>query len=162
MLKNKTSVNKLLCDAVLQHVMAGCEPLHLPGSGNVFNELVKNIIYQQISIKAADRIFERFESLLHKNYTPDTLLKFSADQFRHIGLSHNKASYVLNIAEFFKEHQLYDQDWSLLPDEAVIDLLSKIKGVGSWTAKMILIFELERSDILPFEDLAIRLTMQEL
>ena len=150
-------------DKILNKVIATTDFLKLPKSGNVFNELVKAIIYQQISYKAADSIYARFTGLLgREDYLPDDLIVQKHDELRSAGLSNQKAGYVQNIAHFFKEHQLVDFDWETLDDDSIIELLTKIKGVGTWTAHMILIFQLGRPDVFPDKDLAIQIVMKEL
>jgi len=150
-------------DKVFRAAMKGISPIDLPSAGNVFNELVKAILYQQISVKAADTIYARFvDKLGTEEYRPAKLLKVPTEDLRALGLSSQKSRYVHNIATHFKEHKLYGQDWSTLSDEEIIQTLSDIKGVGEWTAQMILIFELHRPDVLPVKDLAIQQVMIEL
>ncbi|MBT8228633.1 MAG: DNA-3-methyladenine glycosylase 2 family protein [Bacteroidia bacterium] len=137
--------------------------LKLPKSGNVFNELVKAIVYQQISYKAADSIYSRFIELFDsEKYMPAELSKQKFEDLRSAGLSNQKANYVKNIALFFEEHQLINCDWERLSDEEIIDLLTRIKGVGTWTVHMILIFQLCRPDVFPDKDLAIQIVMKKL
>jgi len=150
-------------DRILQNIMPTTKILKLPNSGNVFNELIKAIVYQQISYKAADSIFDRFLKLIKtENYKPFHVLRCSHEELRSIGFSNQKAAYVINISNFFKENRLYGHDWSKLSDNEIIHLLTQIKGVGSWTAQMILIFELKRKDVFPDGDLAVQLVMKEL
>jgi len=135
-------------DPVLKKALKGLDPLSLPGAGNVFNELVKAIAYQQISYKAADTIFGRFIELLgSENYTPEDLVAISFDEMRGIGFSKQKATYSHNIANYFIENSLYDCDWSQYSDVAIMKTLTNIKGVGEWTAEMIMLFELQRPDV---------------
>lgn len=153
----------LVKDKTLHKVIATTDLLKLPKSGNVFNELVKAIVYQQISYKAADSIYDRFtEKLGSENYLPDDLIKQKFEDLRSVGLSNQKAGYVQNIARFFKEKQLVDFDWNTMNDEEILDLLTQIKGVGTWTVHMILIFQLNRPDVFPDKDLAIQIVMKEL
>ena len=147
-------------DPILKKALKGLDPLSLPGAGNVFNELVKAIAYQQISYKAADTIFGRFIELLgSENYTPEDLIAVSFDEMRGIGFSKQKAAYSHNIANYFIEHSLYDCDWSQYSDAEIMKTLTNIKGVGEWTAEMIMLFELQRPDVFPAKDLAIQQSM---
>ncbi len=159
---NRKALTKLRKDPIFKTAMAKIKPIELEASGNVFNELVKAIVYQQISFKAADTIYGRFEDLVGKAYLPQDLLHYDIEAFRAVGFSKQKATYVLNIARYFKDENLYDCDWSQYTDEEIINSLTTIKGVGEWTAQMILIFELHRPDVLPTKDLAIQQVMQEL
>ena len=150
-------------DPKLKKIVSELEPLQLEASGNVYRELVKNIVYQQISYKAADSIYARFLKLVaNKNFKPSHIIKHDIESLRTIGLSRQKASYILNISEYFIENKLYRHDWTQNTDEEIIKMLTDIKGVGVWTAKMILIFELLRPDVLAHEDLAIQLVIREL
>ncbi|NNE27128.1 MAG: DNA-3-methyladenine glycosylase 2 family protein [Saprospiraceae bacterium] len=150
-------------DKILKGVIQTTEILKLPNSGHVFNELVKAIVYQQISYKAADSIYARFVDLLKtEDYLPKYILKFKPDDLRAVGFSRQKAQYVLNIAEFFEAENLMSVDWNAMSDEDILGLLTQIKGVGEWTVQMILIFELGRPDVLPVKDLAIQLVAKEL
>lgn len=144
-------------DPILRTVIQEHEPLKLEKSHNVYNELVKNITYQQISYKAADTIFGRFIKLMGtKDYNPDTVLKHSFQSIKAVGFSRQKTEYIQAISHYFKEHNLLDFSWKDTDDKSIIKMLTEIKGVGVWTAKMILIFQLERPDVFPHEDLAIR------
>lgn len=150
-------------DPVFSTVVESTSPLKIPKSGNVFNELVKAIAYQQISYKAADTIFGRFLELIgHDKFTPDELLALKHEDLRSIGFSNRKATYSHNIAIFFKEHSLFTADWGVYTDKEIINLLTQIKGVGEWTVQMILIFELQRPDVFPYLDLAIQQSIAEL
>ena len=153
----------LIKDKVFKDLVKSLEPLELPKSGNVFNELVKNIVYQQISYKAADNIYARFLDLIQKTkYLPKDLLDLTHDQLRSVGLSNQKARYVKNISEYFIENKLFKYNWEKDEDSEIINKLSKIKGVGIWTVQMILLFELQRPDVFPVGDLAIRQSVVEL
>jgi len=145
----------------MKKVIKEVSPLKLAKSGNVFNELVKGIAYQQISYKAADTIYGRFLKLVGGDFfSPDELLLLHEDEIRAIGFSRQKASYSLNIARFFKERELFTFDWSTLDDTEIINLLTEIKGVGEWTVQMVLIFELIRPDVFPVKDLGVQQAMQ--
>ena len=160
MRKAKTHLFK---DSTFKAAMSSLKPLSLPRSGNVYNELVKNIVYQQISYKAADNIFGRLCTLLgSEKYKPKDLLKHDHDALRSVGLSNQKARYVKNISEFFIEKRLYSKDWSKMTDVEIQALLTQIKGVGTWTVNMILLFELMRPDVFPYKDLAIQQSMNTL
>ena len=150
-------------DKIFKPLVKTLDPLYIPGSGDVFNELVKNIVYQQISYKAADAIYKRFIDLtLNDKFSPEEVLRLHHDELRSAGLSNQKAKYIINIADFFQDNNLHKHNWDELGADEILALLTQIKGVGNWTAKMILIFELQRSDVFPFEDLAIQYVIKEL
>jgi len=159
---SKNARTHLYKDPIFKSAMKGIKPLALPSSGNVFNELVKAIAYQQISYKAADTIYGRFLGLVGEDFLPEDLLMYDSEDYRGVGFSRQKAAYVFNIAEYFQEHDLFDFDWSTQSDEEILTSLTTIKGVGEWTAQMILMFELHRPDVLPVKDLAVQQVMQEL
>lgn len=157
MLNTKEARHHLSKDVKMRPLIQVLQPLDLPPSGNVFNELVKAILYQQISYKAADSIFKRFIELMGKeNYTPSELLSVNFEALRSSGFSGRKAQYVHNISAYFQENDLFEQDWSQLSDEDIIKRLSEIKGVGTWTVQMILMFQLCRPDVFPSGDLGVQ------
>jgi len=163
MLNNTKAKKQLSKDPVLKRIIREVEPLNLRKSGNVFNELVKAIAYQQISYKAADTIYGRFLKLAGGEFfSPADVLELEADELRAVGFSRQKPAYSHNIARFFEERDLFTYDWSALDDAALLKLLTEIKGVGDWTVQMVMIFELQRSDVLPVKDLAIQQVMQKL
>lgn len=160
MLNNKEARHHLSKDVKMRPLIQALQPLDLPPSGNVFNELVKAIVYQQISYKAADSIYSRFVELMGtEKYKPIDLLKIGYEDIRSVGFSGQKTQYVQNIAAFFQENQLYDQEWSALSQGEIQDLLTQIKGVGVWTVQMILMFQLQRPDVFPTGDLGVQQAM---
>ncbi len=137
------------------------EPLEL--TNDVYVRLLRAIVYQQLSGKAATTIYERFIQLFNDGYPhPENVLQFDLATLRKVGLSRQKATYIQNIAQHFVDYDLLRQDWSKVPDEYIIQELTQIKGVGTWTVQMILMFSLGRKDILPTGDLAIQQSMREL
>ena len=135
------------------------EPIELSPHPDPFARLITSVVNQQLSVASArsirNRLFEQFE------ITPIGILNATEDDLRSTGLSAQKVDYMFNIASAFKEglsttklHSMSDQD--------VIETLTKIRGVGVWTAKMFLIFVLARNDVFPIEDLGIRKAMDDL
>ena len=125
--------------------------------GDVYFGLLRSITYQQLSGRAAGTIFGRFLDLFPDGYPyPERLLEFSESDLRAVGMSRPKARYLHGVAEFWLEHKLIDQDWSVLSDQEISDLLTQIKGVGRWTVEMVLMFVLKRPDLLPLDDLVVR------
>lgn len=127
----------------------------LNSDNDVYAALTRSIVSQQLSTKAAATIYGRFLNLFEDNY-PDknTLLQYSIEELRAVGLSRQKASYLQNVAQFFTNKAT--TDWNVMSNEAIIENLTQIKGVGQWTVEMILMFTLHRLDVLPLGDLAIR------
>ena len=125
-----------------------------------FEALVRSIVYQQLSGKAASTIYGRVEAAVGQ-VTPERLLACSAEELRGLGLSGQKASYVLDLAEKTRSGVVRFQDLPALGDAAVIEHLTPVKGVGVWTVQMFLMFALRRRDVLPVGDLGIRSAMKQ-
>lgn len=127
-------------------------------SSNLFQDLLEAIVGQQLSGKAASTIFGRFLNLFPKEQIPkpEEILKLSEESLRSCGLSHQKASYLKSLSEEIKSGQLVLEELHILPDEAVVTALTKVKGIGPWTAEMFLIFSLGRLDTFSLGDLGLR------
>ncbi|BAQ67135.1 DNA-3-methyladenine glycosylase [Geminocystis sp. NIES-3709] len=121
---------------------------------NPFETLVKAVIGQQISVKAATTIYDRLSTQLMA-ISPHHFLELSPSQLRQCGLSRQKVEYLGNIASAFIDGILTPQQWHEMDDEQVIKQLTKIKGIGQWTAQMFLIFYLQRPDVLPLKDIGL-------
>ena len=139
-------------------------PVVFPESdGDIYARLLRAIVFQQLSGKAASTIHSRFMELFPDEYPdPGILLSIDTPILRSAGLSYQKAGYLHNVAEFFQQENLIGKDWSTMEDEAIIDYLTQIKGVGKWTVEMLLMFTLNRPDILPLDDLGIQQAIQML
>ena len=125
---------------------------------NYFEALVKSIVYQQLSGKAAFTIYTRFLDLFKsKDFpSPTQVLRNSDQQYRSIGLSRQKTCYVKEIANAFDDNEIIPEDIPKMEDDEIRNLLIKIKGIGPWTIDMFLMFTLNRPDILPLSDLGIQ------
>lgn len=126
----------------------------LRARGNGFYTLLRSVVGQQISVKAADSIWKRLEQTV-KPLTPKKLLATPEENLRACGLSGSKVAYARNVAEFFLTRGMEAQYWQNHSDEEVMAELVAIKGIGSWTAEMFLIFHLMRPDIFPVKDLGV-------
>jgi DNA-3-methyladenine glycosylase II len=126
-------------------------------SKDVYSDLLDSIVSQQLSVKAAGTIFSRFLDLFPNRYpAPEWILTLEHEQLRAVGLSGQKANYIKNTAQFFLDNELIEKDWTTVADDDIIKQLTTIKGVGKWTVQMILMFTLQREDILPVDDLGIQ------
>lgn len=124
---------------------------------DLYFDLVQTIVFQQLSVKAAQTIFDRFAALFEDNWPhPEQLIKMDMESMRRAGLSKQKGTYVQNVAAFFLEENLLSYNWADHDDQSIINLLTRIKGVGNWTAEMILMFSLNRPDVFPVDDLGIQ------
>jgi DNA-3-methyladenine glycosylase II len=126
-------------------------------SQGVYLDLLGSVISQQLSTKVAAVIEGRFLALFPEQQPhPSLLLEKDLDTLRTAGLSKQKATYLQNVADFFRKENLLEKDWSDMGNEEIIQYLTQVKGVGKWTVEMILMFSLDRPDVLPLDDLGIR------
>lgn len=133
------------------------------GNSDVYYDLLVSIISQQLSGKVAQVISGRFMALFSNQYPePEDVLAMEFEQLRAVGLSNSKTHYIRNVAEFFSSPEHRGKNWSELSDEEIIRFLTQIKGVGRWTAEMVLMFTLNRTDVLPLDDLGIQQSMAQL
>ena len=150
-------------DKKLKKVLPLQEPLVLKRRKKIYLYLCASIMSQQLSTKVAQVIYQRFLALYGKNEpTPQQILDTPFEVLRGIGLSNAKAQYVQNVCRFFTEQQLTDARLYRMTDEEVIATLTQIKGVGKWTAEMILMFGLQHEDVFPADDLGIQQSMMKL
>lgn len=133
-------------------------------SEKLYEELVESIIGQQLSGKAADTIFRRFLALYKNNNfpKPKELLKTDVEKLRSAGMSYSKTTYIKNIAKAFKDKKISIEKIEKLTDEEIKKELTKIKGVGNWTAEMTLIFTLKREDVFSLGDAGLRRAIKNL
>lgn len=132
------------------------------GTISMFEALLRAIVYQQLSSKAAGAIHARVVALFpRKKPTPALLLKIRAPKLRACGLSIAKIEYVRDLARKFLDGSVAEKKFPKMTSEEIIDHLVAVKGIGEWTAQMMLIFKLHRFDILPVGDLAIRKGFQK-
>ena len=148
----------LLKDPTLSSLVLACQlPKIEPSEESMANHLIRSIVSQQLSTKAAATIYRRFTNLFNNNQVDlDILLSKDDDELRSAGLSYSKSSYVKNVASYFLNEKQQSINWSTLEDQNIISELTQIKGVGIWTVQMILIFKLNRPDVLPLDDLIVR------
>ncbi len=146
-------------DPVMRGIIERVGPFKMQFGEPKFHSLAEAIVYQQLNGKAAVTIFKRFAALAGDPLTPEGILKLTPEQMRSVGLSKQKSSYLLDMAERAHRGEL---DFSRLPemsDAAVIEHLTQVKGVGVWTAHMFLMFTLRRPNVLPTGDFGVRMAM---
>ena len=133
-------------------------PLSIEPAPDEFARLCRSIVNQQLSTASAAAIHERFVAVLGDDPTPDRVLAADEAALREAGLSATKVEYLREAAAAFRDgdRDLTREGLASLSDEAVVDVLTEIRGVGEWTARMYLIFALGREDVLPLGDLAVR------
>jgi DNA-3-methyladenine glycosylase II len=121
-----------------------------------FETLVKSIVNQQLSGRVASVIFARLLAAAGGRVTPESILKLRPARMRKLGLSGQKTTYIRDLARHTRDGAVVFEDLVDLPDNEVIERLTKVKGIGVWTAHMFLMFALRRTDVLPVGDLGIR------
>ena len=141
-------------DTVLKNLIKSYPDCILKNNNNPFHTLIRAVVGQQISIKAADAIWGRLEKLL-TIISPQHFLLIEEEDLRKCGLSRQKINYITNIANGFEEGILTPSQWQEMSDDEMIKQLTIIKGIGKWTAQMFLIFHLHRQDILPLADIGL-------
>jgi DNA-3-methyladenine glycosylase II len=147
-----------LCDADprLASLIRTIGPLTITGRIDAFQSLARALIGQQLSVKAAITITERAVAACGGGMTPEAVLAVPEEELRATGVSRPKIGYLKALAQAAADGELDYAELSGLPDEAVVAALTKIKGVGRWTAEMFLIFSLGREDVLSLGDVGLR------
>jgi DNA-3-methyladenine glycosylase II len=141
-------------DRVMRRLVPQFAGVCLESRGDAFITLARSVVGQQISVKAAQTVWDRFQALMRK-VTPAAVLKLEVDAMRGSGLSARKVEYLRDLAQHFANKRVHVKDWSEMDDEAIIDELVAIRGIGRWTAEMFLIFHLMRPDVLPVDDVGL-------
>ncbi|MBN9404039.1 MAG: DNA-3-methyladenine glycosylase 2 family protein [Burkholderiales bacterium] len=141
-------------DRVLRRLIPRFGDACLQSRGDAFVTLARSIVGQQISVKAAQSVWERFEAL-PRRMTPAAVLKLKVDDMRGAGLSARKVEYLVDLALHFDAGKIHVDDWVAMDDESIIAELVAIRGIGRWTAEMFLMFHLLRPDVLPLDDVGL-------
>ena len=140
-------------------VMAGFVELYsgdsLVSRGDPFCTLVRSIVGQQISVKAADSIWVRFSATLPA-IEPEAILAVSSETLRACGLSARKVEYISDLARHFSSGQIHVNRWDAMSDAEIIAELTAVRGIGVWTAEMFLIFNQLRPDVYPLDDIGLQ------
>ena len=155
-------IKHLSKDKKFKKILAKQPPVTLEKRKKVYLWLCMSIMSQQLSTKVARVFQQRFLNLYKKEPTAQQILDTPFDTLRSIGLSNAKAQYVHNVYSFFIEHKLTDARLNKMKDEEVTELLTQIKGVGHWTAEMVLMFTLGREDVFAIDDLGIQQAIMKL
>lgn len=160
----ETALAHLRRDPALAAVIAGCRPVQPRPHEDIYLALLKAIVSQQISTKAAAAIWKKVEALFKPDGYPEpsVLVLMSDEELRAAGLSRQKASYLRAIAEFALQEKLDYTFISGLDEEALTRHLTAIRGVGRWTAQMIQMFALDQPDVFPEDDLGIQNAMRRM
>jgi DNA-3-methyladenine glycosylase II len=135
-------------------IIAQCGPVHLLSRGDPFQTLARSIVGQQISVKAAQSVWDRFAAAA-REVRPERVARMRESTLRAAGLSTRKAEYLQDLARRFLSGEVDPARWPDRPDEEVIAELVQVRGIGRWTAEMFLIFNLLRPDVYPLDDLGL-------
>jgi DNA-3-methyladenine glycosylase II len=129
--------------------------------GDAFATLARSIVGQQISVKAAETVWQRFSAKVGR-MTARSVLRHSPEALREVGLSTMKAAYLRDLSERFASGAIRPRRWANMDDEAVIADLTQVKGIGRWTVEMFLIFYLMRPDVYPVDDIGLIRAIEKL
>ena len=138
-------------DDIIAKIITDYPKERMEMKNDTLHTLVRSVVGQQISVRAADAIWNRLDEACNNSITENNLLKLSIEDMRKTGLSNTKSNYIMNIVNA----NLSELDWEDMNDEEVSNELCKIKGIGPWTADMFLIFRLGRTNILPLGDIGL-------
>jgi DNA-3-methyladenine glycosylase II len=143
-------------DPVLAVIIDSVGPYRLTPREPTFETLVRSIVYQQVSGKAAASIFKKLATAVGPRFSPSALLRLSPEELRACGLSGQKTIYVRDLAEKVVKRKVNFKKLHSMTDDEVIGHLTAVKGIGVWTVQMFLMFALERPNVFPIADLGIR------
>jgi DNA-3-methyladenine glycosylase II len=142
-------------DRVMRKLIPKCGNSHLKGRGDAFTTLARSIVGQQISVKAAQTVWDRLVAVVPGaavHLKPASVLKLQVPELRAAGLSARKVEYLNDLAQHFAAGSVHERQWAEMDDEAIVDELVAIRGIGRWTAEMFLMFHLIRPNVLPLDD----------
>ena len=149
-------------DPLLYELAAAIDPFTLQSTPNHFIRLVRTIIGQQLSVKAASTIFSRFEKLFKKEINAQDILKLKDDEIRACGISYPKIKYIKDLAEKVMNKEVLLETLKEKSHDEIIEHLIKVKGLGVWSAEMFMMFSLGREDIFSAGDLGLYNAMKKL
>jgi DNA-3-methyladenine glycosylase II len=142
-------------DRVMRKLIPQFGEGRLQSRGDAFTTLARSIVGQQSSVAAAQASWERVAALLDggsQRIQPAAVLAIESTQMREAGLSARKVDYLVDLAQHFEAGSVHVRQWQQMDDEAIVDELVAIRGIGRWTAEMFLIFHLMRPNVLPLDD----------
>jgi DNA-3-methyladenine glycosylase II len=142
-------------DRVMKRLIPQFGDVKLISRGDAFITLARSVVGQQISVKAAQTVWDRFAQLSKSTMTPSRVLKLKVDDMRAAGLSARKVEYIVDLALHFSNGRGNPLGWEAMSDEEIIAELVAIRGIGRWTAEMFLIFHLLRPNVLPLDDVGL-------
>jgi DNA-3-methyladenine glycosylase II len=149
-------------DPILAAIIQTTGPCRLEYRPATFETLVRSIVFQQLSGRVARVIYDRLAAAVPGGaITPPAILKLRPDKMRRLGLSRQKIAYIRDLARKTSRGKIVFESLPALADEAVIEHLTQVKGIGVWTAQMFLMFALRRKNVLPTGDLGVRTAIRK-
>jgi len=149
-------------DPVLAAIIEKTGPYKIKYRAREFETLVRSIVYQQLSGKAAKTIFDRLAGAITGGaMTPEAILRLRPQRMRKLGLSQQKIKYVRELARRTRDQEIVFEHLASMEDAAIVETLTRVKGIGVWTVQMFLIFALERPNVLPVGDLGVRAAIKK-
>jgi DNA-3-methyladenine glycosylase II len=142
-------------DPVMREIIRSRPKVYLQRRGEPFLTLARAIVGQQISVKAAQSVWDRLCLCLEK-VTPENVVLKDRKALRACGLSDRKTEYIADLAQHFADGKIHVHRWPEMGDEEIIAELVEVRGIGRWTAEMFLIFNLLRPDVFPLDDLGLQ------
>ena len=143
-------------DPVMAAIIKRHPKVFMMRRGEAFMTLARAICGQQISVKAAQSVWNRIVVCLEEEITPESVLKRERRKLRACGLSDRKTEYIADLAQHFADGKIHERNWPRMDDEAIIAELVDVRGIGRWTAEMFLMFNLLRPDVFPLDDLGLQ------
>jgi DNA-3-methyladenine glycosylase II len=142
-------------DPVMAGIMRQHPKVFMMRRGEPFMTLARAICGQQISVKAAQSVWDRVCACVG-DITPENVLRQKRPKLRACGLSDRKTEYIADLAQHFADGKIHQANWPAMDDEAIIAELTDVRGIGRWTAEMFLMFNLLRPDVFPLDDLGLQ------
>lgn len=143
-------------DAVMGAIMRSHRGVYMTVRGEPFMTLARAICGQQISVKAAQSVWNRVCICLEQKITPEAVVAANRKNLRACGLSDRKTEYIADLAQHFVDGKIHARHWPQMSDEEIIAELTDVRGIGRWTAQMFLMFNLLRPDVFPLDDLGLQ------
>jgi DNA-3-methyladenine glycosylase II len=156
---DKAKRSLLRRDPVMAAIIRRHPRVHLEPRGNAFHTLARAIVGQQISVKAAQSVWNKFSGVAVE-VVPEKIIRLKTIQMRACGLSERKCEYISDLAQRFADGLVHVHRWPGMSDEEVVADLVQVRGIGRWTAEMFLMFNLLRPDVFPLGDLGLQKGLQ--
>ena len=147
-------------DPVMGAIMRRHPGVYMMARGEPFMTLARAICGQQISVKAAQSVWNRVCICLEQKITPEAVVAAERKNLRACGLSDRKTEYIADLAQHFVDGKIHARNWPQMSDEEIIAELTDVRGIGRWTAEMFLMFNLLRADVFPLDDLGLQKGMR--